>query len=222
MNRALVIVAGAWLGGCAMSEAAFARLGATVSAENDRAYEAATAALLHRHQATRIDEAPFVRWVQLPEATRRRCLVLRYGTLRKTEAAATADERVQVEVRAPGEQAPTLVEAALEPTCGFAQGAQRLEVRAGDATRTLSRFDVSLARNPAGRLVAYRVTRTDSLVRRPLVRQSCDHMPRSEPNPFEHDLGPVYAWWVPDEPPQLIEATVEQTGLEARCTDNTY
>jgi hypothetical protein len=47
-------------------------------------------------------------------------------------------------------------------------------------------------------------------------------MPRVDPNPFEYDLGPVCAWWVPDEPPQLIEATADQTGLEVRCTDNTY
>lgn len=201
-----------------MSPDALERLASRVSADNDASRAAAEAEFLGRHHARRVEPEPAF-WVNLPEPSRRRCELLTQGS---PSYLLVAEEPGFVELHEPG-QAPREVSAPLGELCHFfAVPRAVLSVQGGEGARRLEAWHATLARDDAGTPLLYELTPRVTTVHRPLVRQTCDHLPQATPNFFAAHGSHVLAWWALREPVASFEVPYDVREVEPTCTENTY
>lgn len=220
------LAVGALLAACAMSESAYARLAASVRAENEQR-DRAVAHELRRRGWLQVDDDT-VRWAILPEEARERCM---HRANRADAKAARGQDPAEVatlrliEPSRGGESpAPVEVSAPMPEVCTFfdRSAGELLVTKSDGAEGTLVRVEAprALARNAKGEIVEIdlqvRVHR-----RRVLVKRSCNRMPMVAPSPIER-RDPLMVVWGRRPPLRTITLSVEREELDIECTDNVY
>jgi len=209
--------------GCAMSQQSFARLAAGVSERNEQRYRAAEAELRTRGYVFVDDEQLYA---TLDEQARRRCLDAAYrGQPEPTTASEPMLVRVATASRADRPPpVPIELSAAAEDACQFFRARiDQLDGRRpdGNVARIIRIGDgVRLARGRHGDIAVVAVSPRVVSRRSVLVKRSCDHMPRPEPDPLERSIHTRVV--LASTPPPRVEMVVEEEMLDVKCTENTY
>jgi hypothetical protein len=220
VTAAIAAVMGATLAGC-MSEAAYRRLDAKVFERNQRRYRSAEAKL--QAQGYRFSDAELF-LVRFPrEPMRQRCVDAFYPASVRPPGYKPIDSSERTIVSAmPSRPSPTVeLDVAANDACQFFAGrTDQLEAKNSDGSTThliRVRDDVRPARDAKGEIVLVDVSRRVLFRREVLVDLTCDHMPRSDPDPTFELVRVIFA----PAPPPHVEMVVGEEQLDVKCTKNT-
>ena len=213
-----------------MSRGGYERLAMEAEARNGERHQAAVEDL-RRRGYTLVDVDDDIRVASLEDPGRTRCLDRAYGIDRLDAGVLPPDAPLRIQVgqmTRGGEQPkpPVFVVAPAENACAFFRqrgGPAELEVTKEDGSigRLVPSAPRTLARGPNGELVMVDIRTKTVRTRKVLVDRTCDHMPRTEPDPLENP-SPVFVQW--DRVPKLrsVVMTIEREAIEVECTDHTY
>lgn len=218
----------ALLSACAMSQQSFERLSMEVSERNDQRYKEAIDDLGGRGYVL-LDDLD-ARYATLEEPGRTRCVDTAYHIDRLDAGPLLPAEPLKILI---GEATrgnalappPMHVSAPAEKACAFFhQRAGELTVMKEDgssASIVHTGGPRSLARSRSGELVLVEVQPHVIKRRKVLVKRSCDHMPRVEPDPLEVGF-PISVLWGPAPKLRTVVMPIEREEFDVECTDNTY